>query len=126
MDAAGFSQFANGDRAGWVDAALVNPFLDAVEVGGREVESETALPDVRKSPSYFAPRSQGRDIHVVETTLTVHHDIWRLSTIEPRGDFSMLLLTLMTTSGGLTLTGRRTTTSSNSLIVRPRSIGQRR
>jgi hypothetical protein len=83
---------------------LVNPFLDAVEVGGCEVESE----------------------NVVEPTLTVHHNLRRLSTIEPRGDFSMLLLTLVATSRGLTLTGRRTTTSPNSLIVRPRSIGQRR
>jgi hypothetical protein len=126
VDAAGFGQFANGDGAVWVDAALVNPFLDAVEVGGCEVESETALPDVRKSPSSFSLRSQDRDIHVVEPTLTVHHNLRRLSTIEPRGDFSMLLLTLVATSRGLTLTGRRTTTSPNSLIVRPRSIGQRR
>lgn len=41
VDAAGLGEFADGDRAGWVDAALVDPFLDAVEVCGRQVGGET-------------------------------------------------------------------------------------
>lgn len=34
VDAAGVGEFADGDGAGWVDAALVDPFLDALEVDG--------------------------------------------------------------------------------------------
>lgn len=30
VDAAGLGEFADCDRAGWVDAALVDPVLDAV------------------------------------------------------------------------------------------------
>lgn len=45
VDAAGLGEFADGDRAGWVDAALVDPFLDSVEVYGGQVggEAVTAL-----------------------------------------------------------------------------------
>lgn len=32
VDTAGFGQFADRNGTGWVDAALVNPFLDSVEV----------------------------------------------------------------------------------------------
>ena len=35
VDAARLSQFADGDRSGRVDTALVDPFLDSVEVGRR-------------------------------------------------------------------------------------------
>jgi len=40
VDAAGFGQFAYGDWAGWVDAALVDPVLDAFEVDGGHFEGE--------------------------------------------------------------------------------------
>lgn len=50
VDTAGFSQFADGDWFGRVDAALVNPFLDAVEVYGRDVEGE-ALGGLDEHPS---------------------------------------------------------------------------
>lgn len=33
-------EFADGDGAGWVDAALVDPFLDALEVDGGHFEGE--------------------------------------------------------------------------------------
>lgn len=42
VDAAGLGEFADGDGAGWVDAALVDPFLDAVEVCGGQVGGEAA------------------------------------------------------------------------------------
>lgn len=34
VDAAGMGEFADGDGSGWVDAALIDPFLDALEVDG--------------------------------------------------------------------------------------------
>lgn len=40
VDAAGVRQFADGDRARRVDAALVDPFLDALEVDGGHIEGE--------------------------------------------------------------------------------------
>lgn len=55
----------------------------------------------------------------------MHHDLRRLTTRKSRRHFTMLLLTLMTTSGGLTLTGSRTTTSSNPLVIGGRVIGER-
>lgn len=33
-------EFADGDGSGWVDAALVDPFLDALEVDGGHVDGE--------------------------------------------------------------------------------------
>lgn len=50
MDAAGLSEFADGDGAGWVDAALVDPFLDAVEVCGGQFGGE-AVDIINKSES---------------------------------------------------------------------------
>lgn len=40
VDAARVGELADGDRARWVDAALVDPGLDAVEVYGGEVDGE--------------------------------------------------------------------------------------
>lgn len=67
----------------------------------------------------------GPDIHVVESTLTVDDDIRRLTTIEMRRNLPMLLLTLMTTSRGLTLARSRTTTTADALVVRGGIVGER-
>lgn len=40
VDAARLGEFADGDRAGWVDAALIDPFLDAEEVHRGHFEGE--------------------------------------------------------------------------------------
>lgn len=40
VDAAGLGQFADGDGTGWVNAALVDPVLDALEVDGGPFEGE--------------------------------------------------------------------------------------
>jgi hypothetical protein len=47
----------------------------------------------------------------------VHNLHRRLSSLEARGYLSMLLLTLVTTTGRLSLAGRGTTTSSDALVV---------
>lgn len=65
------------------------------------------------------------DIHIVKPTLPVHHNIRRLTTIEMRRHFSMLLLTLMTTSGSLTLPRSRTTTPPDALVIRGGIVGER-
>ena len=46
VDAARLGQFADGDGLSRVDAALVDPFLDAVEVNRGEVEREAVLAGV--------------------------------------------------------------------------------
>lgn len=45
VNAAGLGQLADGDGAGRVDTALVNPFLDAIEVDGGQVKRESANAD---------------------------------------------------------------------------------
>lgn len=65
------------------------------------------------------------NIHVVESPLAVHDNLRRLSTIESSRNLSVLSLTLVTPSGRLSLTGRRTATSSDALAVSPRVIGER-
>lgn len=40
VDAAGLGQFADSDWAGWVDAALIDPILDAFEVDGGHFKGE--------------------------------------------------------------------------------------
>lgn len=103
MDAARLSEFADRDGTGWVDAALVDPGLDPVEVHGGEVDG----------------------VNIIKPPLTMNNNIRRLTTIKRSGDLSMLLLTLVTSSGGFTLTGGRTTTSSDALVVGALGIGER-
>lgn len=62
-------------------------------------------------------------IRILESTLSMHHNIRRLTTIKARRDLSMLLLTFMTSSRGLSLARCWTTTASNTLVVGPRSVG---
>jgi hypothetical protein len=54
----------------------------------------------------------------------MNDNLLRLSTIEPSRDFSVLLLTFVTTSGCFSLSGGRTTTSSDPLVVCARVVGQ--
>lgn len=68
---------------------------------------------------------KGKDKHVCEPTLSMNHNFRRLSTIEPRGDLSMLLLTLMTPTGRLSLPRSRTPTASSLFTERSRVIGKR-
>jgi hypothetical protein len=55
----------------------------------------------------------------------MNNNLRRLTTIEPIRNTAVLLLTLVTTSGGLTFPGGRTTTSPNALVVGARVIGER-
>lgn len=43
VDAARLGEFADGDRAGWVDAALIDPFLDAGEVHRGHFKGEAVI-----------------------------------------------------------------------------------
>lgn len=65
------------------------------------------------------------NVHIIKPPLTMHHDLRRLTTIKPSGDFTMLLLTLVTSSGRFTLSGGRTPTSSDALVVGALRIGER-
>lgn len=53
------------------------------------------------------------------------HNLRRLTTIKRSGDFSMLLLTLVTSSRRFTLSGGRSSTSSDALVVGALRIGER-
>lgn len=63
-------------------------------------------------------------LHVDAATLAVDDDLGRLSTIETGGDLSVLSLTLVTATGGLTLAGGGTTTSTDTLVVGCRVVGE--
>ena len=66
------------------------------------------------------------DIHVTLLAIrSVNDMVRRLTTIEPRGNLSMLLLTLVTPSRSLTLARSRTSTASDSLAVGTGVIGER-
>jgi hypothetical protein len=47
-----------------------------------------------------------------------------LTSVESRGDLSMLLLTLMTATRGFALSGCWTTSSSNLLVIRARCVAE--
>jgi hypothetical protein len=66
-----------------------------------------------------------KNLHVLFSTLTVDNNVGRLTTIEPGRDLSMLTLTLVTASRGLTLAGSRTTTAADTLVVGRRIVGER-
>lgn len=142
VDAARLGQLADRDGAGGIDSALVDPFLDAFEVHGREVNGVAVLMSVSSrfhlssfiktvkcnATGRLKQAAQGkvmRGIHIVESPFTMHHDVRRLTTRKPRGHFTVLLLTLVTSSGSLTLTGSGTTTSSDAFVIGSRVIGER-
>lgn len=63
---------------------------------------------------------------ILKTSLAVHDYFGRLSTIEVSRHLPMRLLTLVTASRRLSLTGRRSTTSSYPLVVGAVSVGEGR
>lgn len=63
-------------------------------------------------------------IQVLKSKASLLEDQRRLTTLEPRPDFPVLLLTLVTSSRRLALARRRTTTDSDSLLVRSCIVGQ--
>lgn len=63
------------------------------------------------------------DVLVVETSLPVNNIVRRLSTIEAYWYLAVLLLTLMTSSRCLAVATRRTTTDSDTLVVRGFVVG---
>lgn len=63
-------------------------------------------------------------LHVDAAALAVHDDILGLTTIEARWDLTVLTLTLVTTTGGLTLARSGTTASTDALVVGSRVVGE--
>jgi hypothetical protein len=57
------------------------------------------------------------DIQILSSLLVVHDILCSLTTLEPRWHTSVLLLTLMSSSGCLSLAGRWTTTAPYALAV---------
>lgn len=66
------------------------------------------------------------NIHILKPTLSMHDNIRRLTTVETRRHLSMLSLTLMTASRGLSLPRGRTSTSSNPFVICPGVVGEGR
>lgn len=71
---------------------------------------------------FFSTRED--HLHVDAAALAVHDDILGLTTIEARWDFAVLTLTLVTTTGGLTLARSGTTASTDALVVSSRVVGE--
>lgn len=132
------SQFTDCDGAGWVDAALINPFLYAGKVDRGKLSEETSrvLDEIvllfsSQSPplvdgsaigyamdiKYRWVEEREKNILVGVSAFAVHDNILGLTTIETRRNFSVLTLTLVTTTGSFTFAGRRTTSSSNAFVV---------
>lgn len=63
-------------------------------------------------------------LHVDAASLAVDDDVGCLSSIEAGGDLSVLALTFVTATGGLTLARSGTTTSTNALVVGCRVVGE--
>lgn len=54
----------------------------------------------------------------------MHDNVLRLPTIEVRRHFAMLLLTLVSAAGSLTLSRGRTATTANALVVGGGIVGE--
>lgn len=127
MHAVGVEEFADCDGVFGVDAALVDPFLDFVEVDGYEVGRPATFISIlsHQVERKKKRKEKGRDELVGKSPFTMHDTFRRLTTIEVIRHFSVLLLTFVTSSRCFTLSRGGTTTSSNSLVVCSRGIGER-
>lgn len=117
-----------GDGLAGVEAAVVDPLLDLVQVDGRHVDGE-AVPalDLLHFHLHLLPffgLTRRGLLLVLESSLSVHHLLRRLSTVEVPRDLAMLLLTLVTTTRRLALARRGTATSSYPLVVGARVVRQ--
>ena len=63
-------------------------------------------------------------ILVIRSLMAVHHILRRLTSLKSRRDLSMLLLTLVTSSGCLSLSTRWTTSTTNALLIGLLSVVQ--
>jgi hypothetical protein len=99
-------QLLHGDGLGGVQAALVDPALDAVEVDGRHVDGEGVV--------------------LAAAALRVGDGLGRLAALEAGGHLAVGMLTLLTTSCRLSLARGGTATAPDLLIVGARVVRQRR
>ena len=100
-------EFLGGDLSVWVQTALVDPELNLVQVDSREPLSTTEgrdemlelrLPNENMTMQNMIP-SKIRDYSLIdEPHLTMLDNQRRLTSLKPRLYFTMLLLTLMTSS----------------------------
>lgn len=65
-----------------------------------------------------------KNLQVLSSSLAGDDDIGRLTTIETGWDLSVLSLTLVTTTGCLTLARSGTTTAADALVVGGRIVGE--
>jgi hypothetical protein len=90
---------------GWVDAALVDPFLDAVEVDWGDVEGETEdfRLDIIMLDELNDKKTRVINSHILIPIFSVNNMFRCLTTRKPSRYFAVLLLTLMTPSRCLSL-----------------------
>jgi hypothetical protein len=90
-----------------VDAALVDPVLEAVEVDGCHFDGEAGLDGSGLGFLCIWVLDFGfwglENLHVDTAAFTVNDDIFRLTAIEAGRDLAVLALTFVTATGGLTL-----------------------
>lgn len=114
-------EFAQSDRLGRVEAAGVDPFLDAVQVDRAHVHREAGRPVSAPSTSFHLG---GYNLLVHFTSLAIYHNIRRLTTLEAERHLSMLLLTLVTSSRCLALARAGTTTAADNVVVCSLGVGK--
>jgi hypothetical protein len=137
VDAARVGELADGDRARWVDAALVDPGLDAVEVYGGEVDGEAgssvnqSIMSCRTQKTYADAEKKkkkkkdlGRDVHILKPPFPMHDMVRRLPAVEARWSLVVLFLAAVATAGGLALAGGGAAASADPLVVGARVVGE--
>lgn len=114
-------QLLHGNWLCWVQSALVDPLLNAVQIDWRHLDGEALrklaydfhLPVL---PIFLLRDSMGH-ILVVRSLMAVHNILRRLTTLESRRNFSMLFLTLVSSSRCLSFSTGWTTSATNALLV---------
>lgn len=122
-------QLLHGDGLGGVEAALVDPRLDAVEVDGRHVHLETGPWSAwRARTSTAACQGKAKDIRVVlaPPALRLGDAQRRLPSLEARGHLAVRMLALLAAPCRLALARRRPATAPDLLVVRALVVRQRR
>lgn len=126
MDAARGGELFECNGAGGVEAASVDPVLDAIEVYGGQLGGEAGKLEL--AYVHCAVGDLGllvsADVPVLEASRAMHHVIRRLSTVEAYGHFTMLFLTFVPAPRCLAIAAGGPAPDANALVVCAFVVGQ--
>ena len=101
VDGAGLGEFFDGDGIAGIDALLVDPVLDLVEVDGGHFFCVARYGAFGVSVlEVVCDDGGGKLVHIFEAMFTMDYWIGSLATIESRGDLAVLLLPFVTSARG--------------------------